>query len=133
MPHVFTATDRIPNPLVSQMGFAEGDPFFREFRVLPQKRHEVAGKSCASAGADRTDDELGRDIDKAQLDPAGGLVLVHQLVKDLRIGIDAAAQRVLIVFLPKLEGLIVLKICFLATHGNLTPNQRMFATLYPSA
>ena len=107
-PEILIALNRIADSFITEMGFAEPDPFHGKFRIYFQKRHEIPCQSRGAAGRFRPGNQFCRYIDYTKLCFADKLLFIHKLIQRRRIGIGAPLQCIVIISLPRLQGNFIL-------------------------
>ena len=84
--HELIGNDRIPDALI-HLGLAQVGPFVGKFGVLPQQRHEVAGKGRGTAGGLGAHDKVHGDIHQPQRYGGTHFGVLQNRVQHLQVGI----------------------------------------------
>ena len=106
--HKFVALHRVADPFLTQMSIAETDPLGGKLARRLQQGHEVSGESGCAAGRLGADKAVGGDLDKTEVGIAGDGGFLYDVIQHERIGIFTVEDGVFIIFLPCLQGMVVL-------------------------
>ena len=100
------------------MGFAEVNPFSGELRVGIHKGHEPGGEGCPAACRFGAGNLLGGNLQHPQFHLPCGHGLAEDFVQNLRVGVAAPEDAVLVTFAALTEGAAVLFHCFLSAQNE---------------
>ena len=104
----FIAFHRVADAFFAQVGITEADPLGGKFTCRFQQGHEIPGEGRRPSGGLGTDKTVGRHLDNAEIGIAGDGGFLNDVIQHERIGIFAVEDGVFVVFLPSLQGMVVL-------------------------